>query len=57
MLPHDAVTLARADMNNIKDQIDTRLKEGKLDTYTTAHLEETRAKIDAALKAQIQRTM
>ena len=57
MLPHDAVTLARADMNNIKDQIDARLKAGNLDTYTSAHLEETRAKIEAALQAQIQRSL
>jgi hypothetical protein len=51
------VTLARADMNNIKDQIDARLKAGNLDTYTSAHLEETRAKIEAALQAQIQRSL
>ena len=57
MLPHDAVTLARADMNNIKDQIDARLKAGNLDTYTSAHLDETRAKIEAALQAQIQRSL
>jgi hypothetical protein len=57
MLPHDAVTLARADMNNIKNQIDARLKAGNLDTYTKAHLEETRAKIEAALEAQIQRSL
>lgn len=56
MVPHDAVTLARADMVELKNEIENRLNTGNLDTYTNAHLEETKAKIDAVLKAQIQRS-
>jgi len=56
MIPHDAVTLARANLLKIREQIDENLESGSLDTYTTAHLQETAAKIDAALKAQIQQS-
>ncbi|MBN2365095.1 MAG: DUF5117 domain-containing protein [Calditrichaeota bacterium] len=56
-LPHDAITLARADMKHILGQIDKRLEQNSLDVYTSAHLEETRAKIEAALKAQVQKSM
>jgi hypothetical protein len=56
-LPHDAVTLARADLSEIKNQIDQKLGSSKVDVYTRAHLDETRAKIEAALTAQIQKSM
>ncbi len=52
--PHDAISLARADLMTIRTRIDENLAAGVADAYTRAHLEETRAKIDAALKAQIQ---
>jgi hypothetical protein len=57
MLPHDAVTLSRADLITLKNLIDPRLSQSNLDEYSKAHLEETRAKIEAALQAQIQKTL
>ncbi len=56
-LPHDAITLARADLTELQNLIDKRLAGGNNDVYTRAHLEETRAKIEAALKAQIQKSL
>ena len=49
--PHDAVTLARADMVSIRDMIRGALEKGGLDTYTAAHLQESAARIDADLEA------
>ncbi len=54
ILPHDAITLARADLVQIQDQIGKALASDKLDVYTRAHLEETQAKIAATLKYQIR---
>lgn len=54
LLPHDAVTLARADLVEIKDKINQNLSAKNFDAYSKAHLEETEAKIDAALSAQMQ---
>lgn len=54
MLPHDAITLARADLTAIKEKIDRTLTSGEQDAYTQAHLKESRAKIEATLDAQIQ---
>ncbi len=54
MLPHDAITLARADLVDIREQIEQALETGIDDTYTKAHLQETKAKIKATLEAQIQ---
>ena len=54
MLPHDAITLARADLVDIKNKIEQNLSSKNFDAYTKAHLEETAAKIDAALSAQMQ---
>lgn len=53
--PHDAVTLARHDLTQIRSLIEKALSAGNLDTYTTAHLQESAAKIDALLNAQMQR--
>ncbi|GAB4381009.1 MAG: zinc-dependent metalloprotease [Calditrichia bacterium] len=53
-LPHDAVSLARADLLTLKKQIEEGLNSAAFDAYTRAHLEETKAKINAALTAQIQ---
>jgi hypothetical protein len=52
--PEDAATLARYDLNRIKAGIEKALP-GNLDETTRAHLDETLARIDAALKAGIQR--
>jgi hypothetical protein len=52
--PADATTLARADLQSIQRAIDATPK-AKLDDMTTAHLDETKARIDAALKAAVQR--
>ncbi len=56
-LPSDALTLARYSLKGLRDSIESASasKGGGLDTYTRAHLEESLAKIDAALDAQIQR--
>ncbi len=51
--PEDARTLARADLVTIQKGID-RTSKGS-DDATLAHLDETRARIDAALKASLQR--
>lgn len=53
-IPADATTLARADLLSIQRAIDAAPKV-KLDDITKAHLEETKARIDAALKAAVQR--
>jgi hypothetical protein len=53
--PHDAVTLARADLVKIKSEIDRSLSDSSLDAYTQAHLQESAAKIDAILTAQMER--
>ncbi|RMG67018.1 MAG: DUF5117 domain-containing protein [Calditrichaeota bacterium] len=55
LLPHDAITLARADLVAIKQQAQAALQQEGLDAYTRAHLEETVARIDAALSAQMVR--
>ena len=57
MVPHDAVTLARLDMKILRDKIDAYFQKHQPDVYTTAHLEEVRARIEAALKAQVQRSL
>jgi len=54
--PEDAVTLARADLAELRGKIDRALASGSLDYTNRAHLEETRARIQAALDAQVQRT-
>lgn len=53
--PHDAVTLARADLVKIKSEIDICLRNHQLDAYTEAHLQESAAKIEAILNAQMER--
>jgi hypothetical protein len=52
IFPHDAISLARADLVTIKEKIKNRMVSGKLDAYTNAHLQEIDAKIKAALEAQ-----
>ncbi|HEX7862863.1 MAG TPA: zinc-dependent metalloprotease [Verrucomicrobiae bacterium] len=53
-VPEDATSLARASLSRILENVEVKLKDSKLsDTTTRAHLEETRARIKAALEAQI----
>ena len=53
----DASTLTRADLKHLKQRIDAAMSGGGLDHYTRAHLDETAARIGAALEAGIQRQM
>ena len=55
--PHDAVTLARADLVKIKSEIDKSLSNSQFDAYTEAHLQESAAKINAILNAQMERKL
>lgn len=53
-VPEDATSLARASLWRILENIEVKLKEPRLtDATSRAHLEETRARIKAALEAQI----
>lgn len=55
--PADASTLARADLREIRSAIDGAMASERLDATTRAHLDETAARIDAALEAGLQRQM
>lgn len=56
--PEDATTLARASLLSIQAKTRTALAAGRVtDPTTRAHLEETQARIDAALKAQMQKPL
>ncbi len=52
-IPNDAVSLARANLKDILEQIEEMYK-ADLSVITKAHLEESYAKIDAVLSAQIK---
>jgi hypothetical protein len=53
--PEDATTLARASLVRIQSRIRTRLAaKGPIEATTRAHLQETQARIDAALSAQME---
>lgn len=56
-IPSDARTLARHDLVTLRNQIDSTLKAsgGKLDRITRAHLDESRAIMDATVKAMLER--
>jgi hypothetical protein len=54
-VPEDACTLARADLKTLQSGIEKAMSRGGLDAYTAAHLDETAARIEAALDADIQR--
>ena len=56
ILPRDAVTLARADFQFLLEETQRKLSQQNLDVYTSAHLEETRAKLEAVLNAQVQKS-
>ncbi|HVS74938.1 MAG TPA: hypothetical protein VHE23_05890 [Candidatus Acidoferrales bacterium] len=52
--PEDATTLARANLLSIQAKIKRALAAGRVtDPTTRAHLEETQARITAALQAQV----
>jgi hypothetical protein len=53
--PEDAGTLARANLTDLRTKIDAALKGPAPDAATRAHLEETRARIEAALTAHMNR--
>ena len=56
--PEDATTLARASLVSIQAKARQALAAGRVtDPTTKAHLEETRARIDAALKAQMDKPL
>ncbi len=56
--PEDATTLARASLVSMQAKIRAALAGGKLtDPTTKAHLEETQARITAALQAQLQKPL
>lgn len=53
-VPEDARTLAWYKLRQLRDKLNKRLSNGKLDDYTQAHLEETRDRLNKTLNAQIQ---
>ncbi|HMB71169.1 MAG TPA: hypothetical protein VKU85_17800, partial [bacterium] len=55
--PEDARSFARADLVAIRKSIKSASGAAGLDAATRAHLDETAARIDAALSAGIERKM
>jgi hypothetical protein len=55
-VPHDAAALARADLSHILRGVNRALGGTAIDSMTRVHLEETKARIEAALEAGIERT-
>jgi len=56
-VPEDAATLARADLVALNKAIGSAVSSSSLDAYTRAHLDETRARIEAVLKASVERRL
>ncbi len=56
-IPEDARTLARVDLLALAARIEARLEDSGPDAYSRAHLEETRARIEAALEAGLERSL
>lgn len=56
-VPEDAVTLARVDLRTLKSAIGNALSGGTLDTITKGHLDDSLARINAALDARINLKM
>ena len=56
-IPEDARTLARNDLKILQEAIPKALSNPNLDIYTKAHLEESKARIEAALKASSERSL
>jgi hypothetical protein len=56
--PEDATTLARASLSQIQSKVRATLVSGRaLDTTTKAHLQETQARIAAALDPTVVRSI
>jgi hypothetical protein len=55
--PQDASSLARMDLIAIKDGVERALSEGEIDAYTRAHLDETLARIEVALKPVVEKRL
>ncbi|RMF61717.1 MAG: DUF5117 domain-containing protein [Calditrichaeota bacterium] len=55
MLPHDAITLARADLIHLKKELTDKLSLQNLNDYTRAHWDECLSRINDALTATAQR--
>ncbi len=53
--PHDAATLARADMKLLLRGVNRALAGTAMDSMTRAHLDECKARMEAALEAGIER--
>ena len=56
-IPEDARTLVRADLAALKTRIEQIRSDAELNAYTQAHLEETLARVDAALQAHIEKRL
>ena len=54
-VPEDAGTMARANLVDLKGKIESALAGKAMDRSTRAHLDETRARIEAALSARMLR--
>ena len=55
--PQDASSLARMDLIAIKSDIEKAASEGDLDAYSRAHLDETMARVDLALKPMVEKRL
>jgi len=55
--PHDAVSLARADLASIQSAIVNALRTDQLDLATRAHLDECLSRINATLNASVERAL
>lgn len=56
-IPEDACTLVRTDLVDLKTSIEHIRSDAALDASTQAHLDETLARVDAALQAQIEKRL
>lgn len=55
--PQDANSLARMDLISIRKDIERALSIGELDAYSRAHLDETLARIEVALKPIVEKRL
>ena len=55
--PEDACTMARASLKQLQSKIQGAMRTPEMDAMTRAHLDETLARIEAALDAQIIRSL
>jgi len=55
--PEDACTMARGSLKKLQGQIQGSMRTPEVDTMTRAHLDESLARIEAALEAQIRRSL